>query len=404
MDMQVKNTTFGALGVTRRADRQEQRDNKAVENRTEVASKDASSAIVSAGMALVSKPMAKLSDTDKSFVESLNKKYVENDPKQKAKPAMDKLLSGSSEDVASRLQSLRDVQSQDSTISPMDFVSAQSDLKNLESRELDGLVGKTQTEQLTKLSQARHLLGASYPVDFAVEMVNLDETFQTYQNDLGMKEGVEKASREVSVSDNIKASRFGIRTSQDVKSLAGLSAQAYTPVDKIKPERLGDYEIISSSTDENGFAGVAFKDKTGNIVIAYRGSDDVNDIKSDLEMINGTKLPEQFYNAEQFYEDVKAQNPNSKIVLTGHSLGGALSQLVAAHNEDSFAVAFNAPGTKDIIEHESGLSDTGNIYNVLVDGDKISGTLAQPGQVQLIDAKTDKYGNKLHPHAIGNCM
>ncbi len=414
MSMQVNNTnTIGIQSKQKTGFISKQPDNKAIENQVEVVSKAAGNAIVSAGMALLTRPSApKLNDEDKAFVDDLKSKYIintgnaEKDARtnKSANVAFDKLLSGSTEEVSLRLQKYKDVQTKYKDVSPMDFVSAQSDLKDLKSRGLEELTGKEETEQLTKLSKARHLLGNGYSVDFATEMVDLDETFKEYQTDLGMHEGTAKASRDTKISDNPKAAKFDIKDSSDVKKLAGFAAQAYTPAGKLKPEKLGGYEVVGSSTSKNGFAGTAFKSPEGNIVIAYRGSDDVSDIKSDLEMVNGTKLPEQFYDAQQFYEDVKSQNPNAKIVLTGHSLGGALSQLVAAHNEDSFAVAFNAPGTKDIIERESGLSDSGNIYNVLVDGDKISGTLAQPGQTQLIDARKDKYGNKMHPHAIGNCM
>ena len=387
-------------------------DNKAVENQTEVASKAASEAICSIGKSLISKPSApKMSEEDSSFVADLKKKYIVDtgNPEKDAKTnrgatvAFEKMLTGTSEVVSERLQKYRAVTEKDSDVSPMDFIHAQADLTDLKSRGLEELTGKEETEQLTKLSKARHLLGGSYPVDFAVEMVDLDATFKEYV-DLGMQDGVATASRDTRVSDNQKAGEFGLRESADVKRMASLAAQAYTPAGKIKPERLDGYEVIGSSTKDNGFAGTAFRAKDGSIVIAYRGSDDVSDMRSDLQMVNGTKLPEQFYDAQQFYEDIRSQNPDAKIVVTGHSLGGALSQLVAAHNEDSFAVAFNAPGTKDIIDRESGLTDSGNIYNILVDGDIISGTLAQPGQTQLIDVRTDRYGNKMHPHAIGNCM
>ena len=339
-----------------------------------------------------------------AFKEELTAKYLANDPKQKAKPAIEALFSGSEEEVLQRIELYKQVRAKDKNISPIDFVKAQEDLADLKDRELDELAGDTDAEKLEKLSKSRHLLGGAYSSDFAVEMVDLDRTFDTYQQDLGMNEGAKAASRDVRISSHSVASKFGIQDDKDVKGLANLAAQAYMPKEKLKPERLGGYEVLDSRPGKNGFYSTAFKDKDGNIVIAYRGSDDVSDIKSDLEMINGTKLPEQFYDAEQFYEDIKAANPKAKIILTGHSLGGALSQLVAAHNEDAFAVTFNAPGTKDIIDHESGLSDSGNIYNVIVDGDKISGTLEQPGVTQLIDAKTDRFGDKLHPHAIGNCM
>lgn len=342
------------------------------------------------------------------FKEELEAKYVATDKKQKTKPVIDRMFTGSEQEVTERIALYKQVIESDDSISPMDFMLAQDDLKDLKARELDELVGDSDIEKLTKLSKSRHLLGKDYPVDFAVEMVDLDRTIVEYQKGLGMKEGIEAASKDTHISSQSKASSFGISSDTDVKGLASLAAQAYFGEDKLDPARLGEYKLLGGKprmkTHPNGFSATAFQDKNGNIIIAYRGSDGVTDIKSDLEMVNGTKVPEQFEQAQEFYEEIRAEYPDAKIILTGHSLGGALSQLVAARNEDAYAVTFNAPGTKDIIDHESTMSDSGNIYNVIVDGDVISGTFAQPGVTQLIDARRDRYGNKMHPHAIGNCM
>ena len=413
MDMKLTGTSSIKTDTAKSSTTTEKaKDNVSVAEQKEVVSKSGNDAVRSMGMALLSaatKTAEKTKETTQKSTEhaaleaELTDKYLSNDPKMKSKPAIDKLFSGSEEEVSEKVTQFKQVTKEDESISPVDFIKAKEDLAELKARGLEELTGKTESEQLSKLSKARHLLGEKYSVDFATEMVDLDATFDEYQ-ELGMNDGVASASREVKITSHPKASAFGIVGDTEVRGLANLAAQAYSDPTKLKPERLGGYEVLDSSTAKNGFSSTAFRAKDGSIVIAYRGSDDVADIKSDLEMINGTKLPEQFYDAEQFYEDIRAKHSGARIVLTGHSLGGALSQLVAAHNEDAFAVTFNAPGTKDIITRESGLSDSGNIYNIIVDGDKISGTLAQPGVTQLIDGKADKFGSKLHPHAIGNCL
>lgn len=417
MDVTIGSTSgiSSATPTSRSVLTEQQRDNVAREEQKELVSKSANDAIRGAALAGIkfsAGTTAKAQETPKSLLSKseISDLHAKLDAKYgasgKAKEAVDAMFAGSDEEISDRVSLFMQVTENDDNISPLDFTSAQKDLAELKKSGKDKKIDGDEVEKLTKLSLARHLLGPKYPTEFAVEMVDLDKTI-SYKQKMGMREGVEGASRGMRISSHAKAGSFGLSDDTDIKGLAGLSAKAYGSFkqeDVDQHTKVGEYTVISpTKAKDNGFAATAFKDKNGNIVIAYRGSDDVRDIKSDLEMVNDTELPEQFKDAQEFFEQIKEKNPNSKIILTGHSLGGALSQLVAAKNEDAFAVAFNAPGTKSIIERSSGLSDSGNIYNVIVDGDVISGTFAQPGVTQLIDVGSDKFGNKYHPHAIFNC-
>ncbi len=88
-----------------------------------------------------------------------------------------------------------------------------------------------------------------------------------------------------------------------------------------------------------------------NIVIAFAGTNSPMDIfHSDAAM--GLKLlPIQHKEALRIYEQVREQYPNVKIILTGHSLGGSLAQIVGAIH-DVETVTFNAYGTKDLIKSD----------------------------------------------------
>ena len=61
------------------------------------------------------------------------------------------------------------------------------------------------------------------------------------------------------------------------------------------------------------------------------------------------KLPNQYADAQKFYEKVRKEFPNQEIIFTGHSLGGSLAQLMSNKTGDG-AVTFNAYGVRDILQ------------------------------------------------------
>ena len=166
---------------------------------------------------------------------------------------------------------------------------------------------------------------------------------------------------------------------------------------------LTDSNGNSLTTDlPNGFHAKAYE-KDGRIVVAFRGSDDAADLASDFAMLSG-RTPQQLEDAVAFVDRIKAQYPDANIVVTGHSLGGSLTEMVASRYEDVVGITFDAVGTKGIVEATGGaLKDNHNTVNYIVHGDVISNADAHVGQVVVVSNIT-KGNELLSPHAIGNFM
>ncbi|MED2737073.1 stalk domain-containing protein [Bacillus toyonensis] len=103
-----------------------------------------------------------------------------------------------------------------------------------------------------------------------------------------------------------------------------------------------DYETFVK-TD---FQGYAFSNiVTGEIVIAFRGTDSFADKKVDATMLwnKGTKT--QKY-AEKLVGKVNQISPSTKFIVVGHSLGGHLAQSVSKTFSDDIGLTYtyNAPG------------------------------------------------------------
>ena len=143
------------------------------------------------------------------------------------------------------------------------------------------------------------------------------------------------------------------------------------------------YELIDEISDTStGLRAKAYK-KDGRVYITYSGSADKADFRVDHQMIDG-HLPDQYTGAVAFKDRIRQRFPDSDVIVTGHSLGGSLSQLVASSDSEVLAVTFDAVGTKQIVRN-NGLSDNGNSCNIIVNGDVISSAYEHVGYTARLD-------------------
>ena len=130
-----------------------------------------------------------------------------------------------------------------------------------------------------------------------------------------------------------------------------------------------DGYFLTASVDNpnNGFYADVLYGKD-DVIIAYRGTDDLDDGKNDIAMMK-SKIPLQVTDANTLYNFVKLTYPNKNIALTGHSLGGSLADIVAGLNGD-FAVSFNAYGVGNMLDNAT-INDE-NIINYINTQDLIT--------------------------------
>jgi hypothetical protein len=162
-------------------------------------------------------------------------------------------------------------------------------------------------------------------------------------------------------------------------------------------------------TCDSGFQGAAYGKDTNNdgkydeIVISYAGTDptSIKDIHNDLDIALG-KLPDQYEDALTFYNMVLNSNTDcTNFSITGHSLGGALAQLIGAKTGKN-TMTFNAPGVYDILsDPKIGLDSCKNytnIQNYSIINDPIGNFGVHVGSSYIIDKLKLFYSNPIDPH------
>ena len=128
------------------------------------------------------------------------------------------------------------------------------------------------------------------------------------------------------------------------------------------PATNSSFEVVAQTNEytafekDFGFSGTVFKNtETNEYVIAFRGTNDREDVIDDIIMgatssgllgdITNKQFKEAFAFADEQIARIKELDPNAKISVAGHSLGGALAQIIGAKLKLQ-TITFNAYGVK----------------------------------------------------------
>lgn len=119
-------------------------------------------------------------------------------------------------------------------------------------------------------------------------------------------------------------------------------------------------QISYQAPTSTGFSATAYQTTTGEIVIAYAGTQSSgagfsNDAVNDIEMLLD-ETPGQYNEALAFYNSVKSANSAAAITLTGQSLGGSLAQLVGAETGVN-TFSYNSVGVEGLLD-DCGITNT----------------------------------------------
>ena len=163
---------------------------------------------------------------------------------------------------------------------------------------------------------------------------------------------------------------------------------------------LDDFELDNElSTEEHS---VFYNETTNETVISYRGTTNLNDVKTDSHIFLGReKNTERYKRSEEVFEKTKNKYGNN-IIVTGHSLGGGISSHIGekydveGHHYNpglSATQVFN----KDHYNNES----TQTIYRTKLDPVSIGGEIIGDHQPKR-DVKTIGNDSNHHAHALEN--
>lgn len=162
-----------------------------------------------------------------------------------------------------------------------------------------------------------------------------------------------------------------------INTIAKIANESYRKKFNRK-ENINGYEYIESLSNDK----LAVYRKNNEYILSSRGtsfdpSRRNDDIAADLAILKGTEKHSQIFqtrikNIENIIRQIKSNNPDSKIELTGHSLGGQTS-IQAMNNKfinDNVTkvITFN-PGTSPLSKFTG---DSSKIENHIVKGDPIS--------------------------------
>ena len=91
--------------------------------------------------------------------------------------------------------------------------------------------------------------------------------------------------------------------------------------DSKRPDVVDGYKKIDEDEDQ-----VAYRDDAGNVKIGIRGTSNINDVMTDVNVLGGKKLEDtsRYKKSEDFINRIKEKYKPTDISLSGHSLSGGI--------------------------------------------------------------------------------
>lgn len=182
-----------------------------------------------------------------------------------------------------------------------------------------------------------------------------------------------------------------------VKEYARFADAAYKPMgDRVSS--LGDMDspYTYDNNLSNDTTGVWVDETAGTVIMSNRGTDikSGEDLVADAGILVGQlESTNRFATADTTFSNIKHRYPNYKIILTGHSLGGAINDALfnkygesihQVHNFNKGSSPLAVSRSRDEPHEEKAKDDGSKVYNYFIAGDPLSVAGAHSNQNNLV--------------------
>jgi predicted esterase YcpF (UPF0227 family) len=145
-------------------------------------------------------------------------------------------------------------------------------------------------------------------------------------------------------SDDIAMAQASAVAYQHELNIISNSTTANKETQKLLTERFTEpHFIVPQFSNENA---ITIKRPNDEYILAVRGTrpTNISDLQADAQILLNDQNNKRVNSVEKLYNSFKAENPNSKLTLTGHSLGAYVAHQIANKYDEPF-VGFNLPAS-----------------------------------------------------------
>ena len=145
-------------------------------------------------------------------------------------------------------------------------------------------------------------------------------------------------------SDDIAMAQASAVAYQHELNLNANPTTANEETQKLLNERFTEpHFIVPEFSNENA---ITIKRPNDEYILAVRGTrpTNISDLQADAQILLNDRNNNRVNSVEKLYNSFKSENPNSKLTLTGHSLGAYVAHQIANKYDEPF-VGFNLPAS-----------------------------------------------------------